>query len=747
MAWWRVEGSMMAVYDEEGGNELFTCEHFGVSTVIVDMLTGKHRVQVFVDSPRSGLNRAIVSRSAISKRRVMSELYEIGLAVLDDDELIPVVQEILLTDEADAPIVMQHDRLGFSKVDNQRVFLLDEPIGLRDPIKSQSRFSDPVIMKPRGTLMDWITVMQREVLGHPTLELALAVGAVAPVAHLLKEAHAIIDLPIVAYIGTTTTGKTSAMRVGASIWGYPVESVGIIDDLHSTENAFFATLAHKVGVPSFIDETSAQPEWDFVRMLYFLPKGRSKRRCDAAGGIRSQFLFSGAVVFTGERSLLTMAEKNTGLSARVLELAVEKWTEDDQHAERIQEGCCRNYGTAAPILMQWLMEHESLLPELFATERRMLNESIGEVSGVEGRVVKIAAMILVAAYAMKEALQLNLSIGNVRALLAEQIVGKRPEQDWLTSVYSSLQEQIAVNGSKFTWPNRKMTDHPSGKDVWGLFGYHKAVPCVWIGRECFEKRLLPAAKVQEPKEVTRAFSDRGWLVDFGDRHYYCSHNINGVRISAYCLLLPEQPNLFERLEQLPGNASGHDMLKALRGESFEACVLTGESGLGSRASNSADEEEELMAFGMVRPCAQGETFVINRPLARELGLQDEAFITVLEAEKLLFLSTNPVGKTAQKIVLKKKNELIISKSRIFKKLAAAMKLDLQLGEGIAFNDINTEKLNGVPIAVINIDLDNPLGVIRGDVGGWELPDMNDFEYNRASGKADILLADDEEEDS
>ena len=48
------------------------------------------------------------------------------------------------------------------------------------------------------------------------------------------------------------------------------------------------------------------------------------------------------------------------------------------------------------------------------------------------------------------------------------------------------------------------------------------------------------------------------------------------------------------------------------------------------------------------------------------------------------------------------------------------------GAGIMYvTDLDENKK--VPVAMVNIDLENSLGVIRGDINGWELPIENDRE--------------------
>lgn len=741
---WQIAGSFMEICKD--GQWTPICEAFGISEVRADLITGDHELDFFVESAIGGRSSGTMQRSCVNRRSIMKELFRKGLSFPDTDDAIDMIQEIFLGSETLASSKMQHRQLGFAEVDGQRAFLLDRPIGLTDPMRAASRYAVPNIMVPRGALEEWLEVMKTEVLGRSALELALAIGAVAPVAHLLREAHAISDLPILAFIGQSSSGKTTSMRISASVWGYPVESIGIIDDLNSTQNAFFQSLARNVGVPTFVDETSAKPSWDFNELLYVIPKGRDKKRCDASGQIRSAAFFSGAVIFTGERSLLKMAEESSGLHARILELTVDRWTEDADHAERITEGCGQFYGTAAPVLVRWLLAIvKERLVKVFQEERQKLKVQIGEVTGIEGRLLKICAMILTAAWVIERSLGLPLDVEAMRSLLCQQVIAKRPEEDWPTRVYRMLMEQIAENGSKFVWPSKKTTDHPSGKDVWGLFGYRKGVPCVWIGRERL-KIMLGKAKIQDLSEITKPLCDKGWLVDHGNRHYFAEHTINGVKEKACCLLMPDQPTLFERLEGLPAKATAHDLVQALRGKSFEANLWSGQAECDQKVQAILDRKEEKFMFGLVNPCAQGEATIINKALAKALYLKEKVFLTIITDERALLLTRQPIDQVSLKMTLRNFDELKLNTNRrIYKAICEAVKLNLQSGEGIVFSEITVEEYEeGLPAAAVGIDWSNSCGVIRGMTMGWKLPKHNDDDSDRARRK-ELLLVDDEEE--
>ena len=724
---WRINGRSLEVEDPTSGLWAPLCDAFGISRVEVDLLTGVHEIVLFVDSARAGMNEATVPRKDLQKRSIMSRLYELGLSLLDGDDDIPIVQQILLESEQSAPLVYRHDRLGFAKCDGKELFLLDGPIGTIDPLKAGSRYAIPEVMKPKGTIEEWMRIAEEEVLGQPTMELALAIGALAPIAHLLRTAGVITDLPVVAYIGLSTSGKTTALRAGASIWGFPMESVGIIDDLNSTENAFFESLARNTGVPAFIDETSAQAGWDFNRTVYFLPKGRSKKRCGPSGELKRTSVFSGAVVFTGEHSLIERADQNSGLRARIVEIKLDKWTKDDKHSERLTEDLCQNYGTAAPLLVAWLIDHQGELPAIYQSARSSLANKVKGISKVETRALKIYAMILTAAHAVREALALALNMEKIQELIVEQVMGNCPEQDGITRIYHGILERIAANGSKFTWPTKKGNEHPRGKDIWGAFEFKNSTPCIWVMLEKL-RSILKECGDYALKDIARPMVERGWLVDFGGRHYYRTHKINGVPVDAVCVLLPEVPSLFERLEGLPSKASSRELTMALRGDAFEATVFSNQTEVDRTLREAAEKEVSPMTCGFTVPCAQGEAFLVNKELASKLMLRDAAYVTVLADENVILLSQEPRTASSMKLCLApwKGGKICKNVSKV-RSLMNVIGLSLEIGQAVAITDVDVQSDKKGPIAAIGANFEEAIGMVIGTVTGWTLP--TDIEEN------------------
>ena len=411
---YRVVNHRIEVEDPDTGVFRPYCEEIQVTKVIIDLISQRQQVEILLYADPEPVPFRLQKKDL--NRNILPVLIDYGLSVLDNPEQAAFILEVLWDSEASAPRVYEHDRLGFHVVGGEQAFLAHHPIGVTNPRKAQSVYCEADKVKPAGTLGSWKRLMNDEVIGHDNLELALAISVTAPVAHLLREAKVLSLIPIWALIGQSSSGKTITMKTMASFWGSAEESSGLITDLNATQNAFFAQLSDLAGMPALIDEASSVPEWDFGKVIYNLPKGRDKQRCDNEGRVKAPVHFSGAVVLTGEKSLFDQTNGNAGLSARLVEFTL-PWTDDEHHAQRLEQGCRCNYGTAVYPLMEWLLKQREVLPAIWWEQYGAMKKLMPIVSGVEDRLLKMYAIILAAAVVIRRALKLPIRIDRMRNLL------------------------------------------------------------------------------------------------------------------------------------------------------------------------------------------------------------------------------------------------------------------------------------------------------------------------------------------
>lgn len=522
---YRIINHRIEVEDPNDGKYCDFCQELAVTCVIVSLLNKNWvaRVKVYTD-----LEPVIVEFPCEKiNRTLLPTLIGYGLTIIDTPTHAEIIMQILMEGVENATCVYQHDALGFRMIDNELVFLAHKPIGCTNTKKAQSEFKRPEITAPKHDFASWKKFVEAEVIGHKCMELALTLGAAAPVAHLLREAKVLTLVPIWALIGESSTGKTTALKLMASIWGSP----SIIANLNATQNAFYGQLSDKYGLPALIDETSSMPDWDFTKVLYHLPEGRSKLRCDSSGKVVDPYFYSGAIVFTGERSLFEQTNGNTGLVARLIEFQL-PWTDDANHAQRLNTGCGEYYGTAVYPLMEWLLRNKEKLPGWYRDLYEKIKSKFSELSGVEDRLIKTYTLILLTACVLRSALGLNIKKkAMIKTLIDLHYSNPRIAQR-TDMLYERLKFQILQNRSKF--PTGEGAPYASA--VWGERGLYQGRNVVWIHEHIFEKFLRDAGMSDSKTARQQLFND-GRLVRTKDRHYGIPHKLGGIQVKCFGLFV------------------------------------------------------------------------------------------------------------------------------------------------------------------------------------------------------------------
>lgn len=521
------------VYDEDEEKYVDFCEEIGVKNIRTNLQTGRKIVDAYVYDSITGENTVEMRRKEISKG-ILKILIDYGLSVVESPDMEADIIQIMMECAEKATNYYFHKTLGFVKVGGREIFLAHHPIGENNPQKALSEYIDPEITKPMGTLDSWCDFVTKEIVGHPNMELALAIGGVAPVAHLLREDGIISDIPIIALVGPSTSGKSGSLKAMSSIYGSTKESDGIIRDLNSTQNAFFAQLGNSKGIPALIDEVSSVPEWDFTKIIYNLPKGHDKRRCNGDGEVKKPITYSGAIVFTGEYSLLEQTNANQGLHARILELTL-PWTDDGDHSRRIEAGCQQNCGTAVYPYVEWLMKNRDCLSEEFEAQYAFLLETLDDLTEIESRLLKISAMIMVSAVVMKASLNIPLNIDSIRDLLINHHEAKKQERDPIEQAFEKIKAQLMDNWNKFP----KKDSFLIASSIYGFRETHECKNVVWVFESIF-KQWFAKAGITDFKGYIRAFANKGWIYKKKEnRHYTVTRKIQGLPMTCYGIWLNE----------------------------------------------------------------------------------------------------------------------------------------------------------------------------------------------------------------
>ena len=277
-----------------------------------------------------------VSRETLVYKALYPFLLKKGVSMGCSEDTQKMVSSYLFGLDEALAFEYHHESLGFKEIDGQLVFLHNNPIGQLKGAKANSVYVNPAEVDCKGTLDDWQKVVAKEVYKHIPLEIALAVGFSAPVAYLLRRDNVYAEVPIVAYIGESSTGKTTAAKLAASIFGSITEGAGMVKDINSTKTAFFKILEKQIGFPQILDESTGNRDWNLADAIYDLSKGTAKATCNSNSELKDRSSFSGTIIITGEKSIFGTGNTQLGMLARVCELTL-PWTKNAVHSRRLCE--------------------------------------------------------------------------------------------------------------------------------------------------------------------------------------------------------------------------------------------------------------------------------------------------------------------------------------------------------------------------------------------------------------------------
>lgn len=734
MIWCRKNGTLFVNYKESANPADYTplCDDFTVTEKQVNLLTEDEELTLVIHKTY-GDKTVIINRKNLTKTKILSDLLAKGLSILESELSTTALLEIILEQEDVAPVKYYHEKLGFVTLKSgEKCFLGYKPIGL-DGLKADSILIKDDGMKPAGSRGAFRRLLLSEVVKRPELCIALTLAVTAPVAHMLKEAGVFMDLPIWVLVGHSSIGKSSSHYLQLSPFLNPQTG---LRTFNSTENAFYAMQATQNGVPFIADDASNISGFSADSLLYTLPTGRKKSRCNSDGSLKPQVTFSGATIMSSEKSLLDRSSENAGEYARVVEFCL-RWTKDDKQADKIKEVCSKNYGWGTEPIISLLMSEgfDKKLIRKFKKTYEQLREEKKPVNGVEARLLQRKALILVSLWVAEKALKIGLHPEKVKPILdevfEENLQGTSVEvSDETDELMDYLLSEITKNGSKF----RNETDLSSSKydittsDLWGTKGFDGNDKTLWVLRTKFEE-MIKKSKFG-PKTAIKMLASKNFIKAYSKNHYLYERDVGFGKQKGYVLMLPKAQTALQEI---------FDMNKVNSIVDIEKRLLNDDLGIKSSYHEkikkfTEKKDEPLLALGFIRLGAQNLVLVLNKSLIKELeiNVSDGFYIAPIPAKNALLLSKKELTNDCLKMSLhKSKKHTWCSNERKKEAILEVLGIELPVRYRVAFTDIVVERdAYGIPCAMINTM--NDFCTFAGEMNSvepYEIDDLYDPQAN------------------
>lgn len=542
----RKNGMIIQVeYNGTKRSEYLASQDFRVEKVYSNIFTGEQEVEIaFVNN--IGEEVTAIFPVASCKNEIPDKVAGKGFDI--EDFHLKYFWQILKTFIYEGEVVRVHDKLGFHKIGQEEAYLFEKSVGMQKP----SQYRGKLIVTSEGSLVEWLHMVEKWVIPFSPAMFALAVGFSAPLASLLAEKISCETL-LVCFAGKSSSGKTSLLRLIASIYGKATIGSGVMGDFNDTDNYIIESLADRHGFAALLDEATTKKYLD--NFVYSAAGGISKGRCGAGGEMKERKQWSGTIVMTCEGSAIAKTEEKEGEYVRLLEVSEKKFTGSDERRKAITSTIHKNYGLAIGPFVEFLFKKGRYeIAEDYDLAVANLTAKIVLQNDFSGRLINKLAIILLAGRYAKECFVFDdYSDSNFVTYLAEQHdkILARMNQTIIEDPLECLQEYILNHQGDFLIVKnaeyKNTVDQPKGK----IFSYDDKSVVVYIRSTCFHEAMKEAGF--SPADTIAQFADEGRLTKRGERGNYAFKETfpRGLRPRVYAIRIVDKGGVVtSKIEEL-----------------------------------------------------------------------------------------------------------------------------------------------------------------------------------------------------
>ncbi len=211
--------------------------------------------------------------------------------------------------------VMVVERTGWHEIDRQSVFVLPgETIGPRGAERVFLDMAASGQYEARGTVDEWRKGPAKLTCGHAVLVLAVSTALAGPLLGLAGYEGGGLHL-----WGQSSAGKTTALRIAASVWGRG-DTPGFVRAWRATANGLEGAAAGATDTALILDELGQAEAYELAAALYMLANGGGKARAHRDGTLREPRTWRVLTLSSGELPVDAKLTEDRGRKPRAGQL-------------------------------------------------------------------------------------------------------------------------------------------------------------------------------------------------------------------------------------------------------------------------------------------------------------------------------------------------------------------------------------------------------------------------------------------
>lgn len=418
-------------------------------------------------------------------------------------------------------------------------------IGKSDDIVFQSEGGNECDFSSSGSLEDWNQQIGRLCEGNTPLMVSVCT-ALAGV--LLKRVHRKQGGGI-HWVGDSSTGKSTSIEVGATVWGSPefIRSWGV------TANGFEGIAATRNDTCLILDEINEVAPHDVGKIVYILVNGLGKQRAGRSGNARQIRRWRLMAISSGERTLESIMNEvgkqaNSGQLVRLLNIPstfehgtfskLHEFTDGRNLADHFKKVCQNYYGILGPAFVRKLIDDKrNLVDHLDAVTKQFL---IHAHTNLEKRAASTFAIIALAGEIAIGYGLVGWGVGH--AINAAMIAFKRwqifqgASQTEDSKILDSISDFICKHGdSRFSL----LPHHAEDKSVLNRAGWYKD----YASKRIF---MFTSAALQEAgggydkPRIVDTLNRYAWIADTDSGRFTKKTRTSSGLKNLYHISIPEQ---------------------------------------------------------------------------------------------------------------------------------------------------------------------------------------------------------------